>query len=71
MEIKKTLIHWLGGVTKAESIESDGNSWIMSRMSAFIYMVEQMKQLHGTPADIWAKAVWRLANQELKKLEQG
>ena len=71
MEIKKTLIHWLGGVTKAESTESDGNAWIMGRMSAFIYMVEQMKQLNGTPADKWAKAVWDMANSELEKLEQG
>ena len=29
MDIRKTLIHWLGGVTQKESEESDDNSWIM------------------------------------------
>lgn len=65
MDIRKKLIHLLGGVTPVESQESDGNSWTMGRASMCIYLKEKMEEMHGLPADEWSRQVWLLVMHEL------
>ena len=57
-KIRKILIHWLGGVTEDESVESDNNSFFIGRLSAFDNAKEHADKLYGLPADEWCTKMY-------------
>lgn len=76
MDIRKALIHWLGGVTQEESEDLCGeayqkgldfcsDAWKKGEISTCEFFVNRMRELNGTPADEWARNVWLHANRLL------
>lgn len=66
--MKERIIRLLGGSTREEVIQSNGNSAAIGRLNALYEVQDYMRQNNGESPDVWCKNVWQYVCDEIDKL---
>ena len=66
--MKERIIRLLGGSTREELIQSNGNSAVIGRLNALYEVQDCMRQNNGESPDVWCKNVWQYVCDEIDKL---
>ena len=66
--MKERIIRLLGGSTREEVIQSNGNSAAIGRLNALYDVQDYMRQNNGESPDVWCKNVWQYVCNEIDKL---
>ena len=66
--MKERIIRLLGGSTREETIQSNGNSAAIGRLNALYEVQDFMRQNNGESPDVWCKNVWQYVCDEIDKL---
>lgn len=66
--MKERIIRLLGGITREEVIQSNGNSAAIGRLKALDDVQDYMRQNNGESPDVWCKNVWQYVCDEIDKL---
>ena len=66
--MKERIIRLLGGSTREEVIQSNGNSAFIGRLNALYDVQDYMRQNNGESPDVWCKNVWQYVCDEIDKL---
>lgn len=69
-KIKTWLIHWLGGVTQEESVQSDANSWTIGKVVTLNAIKKYGKSLYGKDPESWCHCMWNYINCEILKIDE-
>lgn len=66
-KLRTTLIHWLGGYTVEESVESDRNSWTLGALTNLINIKCYLDSLYGESSEQWCDKAYKYINKQIKK----